>query len=520
MRQAMDKEARPPTFELALSQNRYVCIHGHWYQPPRENPFTGVVGDQPSAAPFANWNERITAECYAPNAQAEILGKEGAVRARHNNYAWVSSDWGPTLLEWLEEHAGDTYERIVAADKISVEHFEGHGTAVAHTFNHTILPLSNRRDKRTQILWGLADFQHRFGREPEGMWLPETAVDLESLELMAGAGIKWTILSPYQAAATLDRGEWSDVIGGTVDPRVPYTVQLFGARTISVFFYNGPLSQEVAFNRILEDGSILAKRLIQALGEPNGEAHLSHVATDGETYGHHHRHGEMALARAIEDLRADPDVSLTNYSEFLAKHPPTRIARIIEGTSWSCAHGVERWRSDCGCSSDQHPDWNQQWRAPLRESLDYLRDELIEVFESLGATVLEDPWAARDDYIEVLLGESTDGFLDGHCRPGVGEEQRRLALDLLEIQHRAMLMYTSCGWFFDDISGLEAVFVLRQAGRVIDLTRRAMGTDLEPGFLEILGKGQSNIDGKTGRDVFEETVVPFMRSTSDSFSRA
>jgi alpha-amylase/alpha-mannosidase (GH57 family) len=501
-----------------LSHHSYVCIHGHWYQPPRENPFTGEVGSQPSAAPFANWNERITAECYAPNTRAAILGEDGAVRSRLNNYEWVSSDWGPTLLDWLEDHAPDTYRQIIAADQASIDHFDGHGTAVAHTYNHTILPLSNRRDKRTQIHWGIADFRHRFGRDPEGMWLPETAVDLESLELMAEAGIKYTILSPYQAAAILDDGEWTDVVGGMVDTRVPYTVQLFGGKTISVFFYNGPLSQEIAFNGILEDGSILAKRLLHALGERGDEALLSHVATDGETYGHHHRHGEMALARAIEDLKADSGVELTNYSAFLAKHPPTRIARVIEGTSWSCAHGVERWRGDCGCHTGLNSDWNQEWRGPLRESLDYLRDALIEVFESRGATVLTDPWAARDAYIDVVLDGSAEDFLDDHARPHLGQEQRQLAIDLLEIQYRAMLMYTSCGWFFDDISGLEAVFVLRQAGRVIDLTRRAVGEDLEPGFLEILEVAQSNVEGKSGRDVFEESVTPFMGTSSDSAS--
>jgi alpha-amylase/alpha-mannosidase (GH57 family) len=502
-----------------LSHNSYVCIHGHWYQPPRENPFTGEVGVQPSAAPFANWNERITAECYEPNTRAEILGEDGSVRRCLNNYEWVSSDWGPTLLDWLERNEPETYQRIVAADAVSLERFDGHGTAVAHTYNHTIMPLSNRRDKRTQILWGIADFRHRFGRKPEGMWLPETAVDLESLELMAEAGIAYTILSPYQAATVLDDGRWVDVVGGTIDTRVPYTVRLFGDKNISVFFYNGPLSQEIAFNGVLEDGSILAKRLVQALGEPNGEARLSHVATDGETYGHHHRHGEMALARAIEELEADAGIELTTYGSFLAEHPPTRVARIIEGTSWSCAHGVERWQADCGCHTGQHPDWNQEWRSHLREALDCLRDELIDDFESKGATVLTDPWAARDAYIELILGQPSDEFLSRHAREGLSDEQRRFALDLLEIQHRAMLMYTSCGWFFDDIGGLEGVFVLRHAGRMIDLTRKALGRDLEPGFLEILERARSNVGDRTGRDVFEESVAPHLPTGTASRSR-
>ena len=502
----------------ALSQRSYVCIHGHWYQPPRENPFTGVVGNQPSAAPFDNWNERITAECYEPNTHAEILGDDGSVLRVVNNYEYVSSDWGPTLLAWLEDHRPQTYEAILDADRASIDRFDGHGTAVAHTYNHTILPLSTRRDKRTQILWGKADYVHRFGREPEGMWLPETAVDLESLELMAESGIQYTILSPYQAASVLEDGEWIDVVGGSFDTTIPYEVQLFGGRRISVFFYNGPLSQEIAFNGLLEDGTLLAKRLVQALGEPDDRPRLSHVATDGETYGHHHRHGEMALAKAIEQLENDPDVELTTYGRFLAEHPPTRIARVMEGTSWSCAHGVDRWRGDCGCSTGEHPDWNQAWRTHLRDALDYVRDELVDNFESRGATVLRDPWDARDHYIEVILGGSIDSFLDDHCRPGVTAEQRQLAVDLLEIQHRAMLMYTSCGWFFDDIAGLEVVFVLRQAGRVIALTRRVLDQDLEPGFLKILDNAISNIDRRSGRDVYGDSVMPHMPAADEAGS--
>jgi alpha-amylase/alpha-mannosidase (GH57 family) len=493
-----------------LSQRSYVCIHGHWYQPPRENPFTGVVGNQPSAAPFDNWNERITSECYEPNTHAEILGEDGSVRRVLNNYEYVSSDWGPTLLAWLQDHRPGTYEAIIAADGASMSHFGGHGTAMAQAYNHTILPLSNRRDKRTQILWGKADFVHRFGRDPEGMWLPETAVDLESLELMAEAGIGFTILSPYQAASVLNEGTWTEVVGGSIDTTVAYEVQLFGGRSISVFFYDGPLSQEIAFNSLLEDGALLAKRLVEALGERRDRDRLSHVATDGETYGHHHRHGEMALAKAIEQLEADPDVELTTYGLFLAEHPPTRVARIIEGTSWSCAHGIDRWRADCGCATGDHPEWNQDWRSHLRDALDHVRDELIDEFETRGATVLSDPWNARDHYIEVILGRSAGSFLDEHGRPGLTPEERQTALALLEIQHRSMLMYTSCGWFFDDIAGLEAVFVLRQAGRAIALTRETLHEDPEPGFLDILEKARSNLDGRSGRDIYVDSVTPHM----------
>ena len=493
-----------------MSQDGYICIHGHWYQPPRENPFTGEVEDQPTAAPFPNWNERITAECYEPNTRAEILGEDGTVRRQLNNYEWVSSDWGPTLLTWLEANHPETYQRIVEADRLSMDHFGGHGTAVAHSYNHTILPLSNRRDKKTQIRWGIVDFEHRFDRRPEGMWLPETAVDLESLELMADAGIRYTILSPYQAASILDEGEWVDVVGGSIDTRVPYLVHLPTGKSISVFFYHGPLSQEIAFNGVLEDGSILAKRLIQALGESVPEPSLAHVATDGETYGHHHRHGEMALAKAIEELTADPEVQLTTYGQFLAEHPARRVVRVIEGSSWSCVHGVDRWRDDCGCSSGLHPDWSQGWRAPLRKALDYLRDSLIPEFDTASADLFQDPWGARDHYIEVILGGSPDEFLDSHCHPGLDDGGRSRALDLLEIQHRAMLMYTSCGWFFDDISGIESVLVLRLAGRVIDLARRTLRIDFEPAFLEILEAAQSNDGDANGRDVYDRHVKPYL----------
>lgn len=493
----------------------FVCIHGHWYQPPRENPFTGVAGSQPSAAPYDDWNERITAECYLPNSHAEILGDDGTVRRRLNTYEYVSSDWGPSLLTWLEKHHPGTYRDIVDADARSMDRYDGHGTAVSHPHNHIILPLANRRDKRTQILWGQADFEHRFGRKPEGMWLPETAVDLESLELMAEAGIAYTILSPYQAASVLDSGDWVDVVGGRIDPRVPYRVQLFGGREIAVFFYNGPLSQEIAFNGLLEDGSLLARRLVEALGEPGREPHLSHVATDGETYGHHHRHGEMALAKAIDDLESHPDVELTTYGQFLASSPPSRIVKIIEGSSWSCPHGVDRWRADCGCHTGRYPEWSQAWRSHLREALDYLREASISDFDSAGATVLQDPWTARDHYIDVILGESPDEFLATHGRPDMTDDGRALSLMLLEIQRHSMLMYTSCGWFFDDISGLESVLVMRHAGRVIELTRRALNRDLEPGFLEILARAESNIGHRSGSDVYDEAVRPFLLAAGD-----
>jgi alpha-amylase/alpha-mannosidase (GH57 family) len=343
------------------------------------------------------------------------------------------------------------------------------------------------------------------------MWLPETAVDSETLELLAREGIAFTVLSPFQAAAVEGAdGSWHEVEGGGVDTRIPYIIDLPEGRRISVFFYDGSISHEIAFNGILEDGRVLAERLIGAAGDAGDEPRLVQVATDGESYGHHHRHGEMALAVALDLIDAHPAVGLTNYAEFLALHPATRSARIVEDSSWSCAHGVERWRSDCGCSTGRHPEWTQRWRGPLRDSLDWLRDQLVGPFEAVGSDLFPDPWQARDAYIEVVLGGSVDRFLDEHARPGLSAEEQETATGLLDIQHRAMLMYTSCGWFFDDISGLEAVFVLRHAGRVTQLAREVLKLDLETEFLARLEAARSNVDGMTGRDVYQREVTPFL----------
>ncbi len=494
-----------------MSSRNYICIHGHFYQPPRENPFTGRVPDQPSAAPYPNWNVRITEECYRANAHARILDQNGEPSRELNTYEWISFDFGPTLLSWLEDNAADTYQAIQEADERSVARFGGHGSAMAHSYNHTILPLSNSRDKLTQVRWGIADFEHRFRRRPEGMWLPETAVDLETLQILVGEGILFTVLSPYQAGSVRDAdGVWEDVSGGGVDTRRPYRVDLGAGRSVAVFFYNGPLSQEIAFNGILEDGRLMAKRLVEGLGEPAKRPLLSHVATDGETYGHHHRFGEMALATAIVEIDSDAEVTLTNYGEFLSLHPADVEVRIIENSSWSCAHGVERWRADCGCSTGSNSGLSQAWRKPLREALDWLRDELAGRFERAAGDLLDDPWEARDDYIELLLGGDEDSFLLRHGAGDLPPEQRGRALDLLEIQHRAMLMYTSCGWFFDDLGRIEAILVLRHAGRVINLARKALRLDAEPGFLEMLEEARSNDGVRTGRDIYLAEVAPFM----------
>jgi len=492
---------------------RYVCVHGHFYQPPRENPWLEAIEEQESAAPWHDWNERITAECYAPNVAARLLDREDRIIRILNNYARISFNFGPTLLTWLETYAPDTHAAIVAADVESIERFGGHGSAMAQAYNHLIMPLANTRDKITQVRWGIADFEYRYRRKPEGMWLPETAVDTETLEVLAAEGIVFTVLAPRQALAVREKGakEWIDVRGGRIDPSMPYEVHLPSGRTIAIFFYDGPVSQAVAFERLLANGEHFAGRLVSAFDGRRTWAQLVHIATDGETYGHHHRHGEMALAWALERIESSGLAKLTNYGQFLELHPPTHEARIIDETSWSCAHGVERWRSDCGCRTGSPGEWNQQFRAPLRKALDDLRDALIVPFEREGGRIFADPWKARDEYIQVILKRTTDTidtFFRKHARHPGNADERRQGLRLMEMQRNALLMYTSCGWFFDDLSNIETVQVLQYAGRTMELAEVACRENLEPAFLETLSLARSNLpEMGDGRRIWEKFIT-------------
>jgi alpha-amylase/alpha-mannosidase (GH57 family) len=474
---------------------RFITIHGHFYQPPRENPWLEAVETQDSAFPYHDWNERITAECYEPNANARIMDAHDRIRRIANNYASISFNFGATLLSWLEVSAPETYAAILEADRLSRERFSGHGCAIAQAYNHVILPLASSRDKRTQVRWGIRDFERRFGRKPEGMWLPETAVDVESLEAMAEQGIAYTILEPHQARKP-------------VDPTMPYRCVLPSGRSIAIFFYDGPISRAVAFEQLLARGEHFAHRLAGAFSDTRRHPQLVNIATDGETYGHHHRFGDMALAYALQLIEEQSLAVLTNYGELLEQHPPTETVEIVERTAWSCSHGIERWRSDCGCNTGTPPGWNQQWRGPLRSSLDWLRDEATALYEREGARLLRDPWLARDEYIEVILDRSegtVSRFLGKHALDGA---DATATLELLEMQRNAMLMYTSCGWFFNDVSGIETVQVLHYAARVIQLAERA-GARLEPEFLERIAAGRSNISERgTARDIYEAEVIP------------
>ena len=493
---------------------RYLCIHGHFYQPPRENPWLEAVELQDSAFPYHDWNERITAECYAPNATARRLDGDGRIVDIVNNYSRISFNFGPTLLAWMQEGAPDVLAAIVEADTLSRERFSGHGSAVAQVFNHIILPLANPRDKLTQVLWGIRDFVHRFGRKPEGLWLAETAADTPSLEVLAEQGIKFTILSPYQAnrIRSLKGGQWSDASGGRVDPSRPYLIKLPSKRSIAVFFYDAHISKAVAFERLLNSGEGFANRLMEGFDDGRKWDQLVHIGTDGESYGHHHRYGEMALAHALHHIETNNLAKLTNYGEYLEKHPPTMEAQIHEKSAWSCSHGVGRWFADCGCNSGGRAGWHQRWRAPLREALDWLRDELAPRFEAKAAELLRDPWTARDDYISVILDrsdESVAAFFQRHARQPLDEEQQITVLRLLEMQRHAMLMYTSCGWFFDELSGIETVQVIQYAGRAIQVLQNLGGDDLEPSFVERLAKAPSNIpDHRNGKVIYEKFVKP------------
>lgn len=481
-----------------VKPKRFVCIHGHFYQPPRENPWLEAVELQDSAAPFHDWNERINFECYAPNAAARILNAEQRIVNIVNNYARISFNFGPTLLSWMENADPETYARILKADQDSQALYDGHGSALAQSHSHLILPLCNQRDKETQVSWGIQDFEYRFGRKPEGMWLAETAADTETLEVLAEQGIKFTILAPRQAKAIRKPGseQWQELEHAAVDTRRPYLCQLPSGRSIALFFYHGGIAQGVAFEGLLNNGSVFANRFEEAF-DPDSEApQLAHIATDGESYGHHHRHGEMALAACLQQIEEQQIATVTNYGQYLAMFPPEYEVQIHENSSWSCVHGVERWRSDCGCSTGGRPGWTQAWRKPLREALDGLRDQIVPVYEKEAKPLIEDAWAARNDYIRVLLDRTPariDAFIARHARRKLKAEEETQLLRLLEMQRHTMLMFTSCGWFFDEVSGIETNQILQYANRAINYAAQVSEVELHSDFVEELSKIPSNV---------------------------
>ncbi|MEG4852133.1 DUF3536 domain-containing protein [Microcoleus sp. B5-D4] len=530
-----------------------VTVHGHFYQPPRENPYLDAIERQASASPAHDWNERIDNECYRPNAFARILNDRGEVAGIVNNYEYMSFNIGPTLMSWLERYDPEVYQRILEADRKSCQRLNGHGNAIAQVYNHIIMPLANERDKYTQIRWGIADFRSRFDRDPEGMWLAETAVDYATLEVLVAEGIRFIVLAPSQAercrpligqnqeGEPAENSEWHEVGGGQIDPTRPYRCYLkpemrlmadhqlsplsthyFGrghsqnsaAPTtntpyIDIFFYDGPISRDMGFNDVLSSSHHLAGRLGQAVRGDHRQAQLICVATDGETFGHHKNSTEKCLAYAFTEEFPRRGWTVTNFAHYLSQNPSAWEVELKPVTAWSCSHGVDRWQDDCGCGGGG--GWHLKWRRPLRDTLNWLRDRLIPIYEEAGRKLLCDPWKARDEYIEVIRDRSpsnVDSFLQRHqVRPLDAGEQVD-ALRLLEMQRHTLLMFTSCGWFFEEISRPEGVQILRYAARALELAGEVTGVQLEKDFVDRLALVPSNVEYfQTGAEVYRKLVV-------------
>ncbi|MBU1742138.1 MAG: DUF3536 domain-containing protein, partial [Proteobacteria bacterium] len=485
---------------------RYLCIHGHFYQPPRDNPWTGRIPRQPSAAPFHDWNERVWREAYGPNSRARLTDLKGRILGIQNNYALMSFNFGPTLLSWIEERHPRTYQAVTRADLLGQKRF-GVGNALAQAYGHQIMPLANDHDRVTQVRWGLRDFEARFGRAAGGMWLPETAADRPTLEVLADHGLRFVILSPYQARRVrpLSGGRWQDVANGGVDTRRAYRCLLKGGRHLDVLFYQASLSQGVAFEDLLQSGERFVARIKAAFDETNDRPQLVLIATDGESFGHHHKFGDMALAYVLNQFQRSRDIRLSVPELFLAEHPPQDEVDVVEPSSWSCPHGVGRWEGDCGCNLNDHPGWNQEWRRPLRQGLNRLRDHLIRIYEDLGRRYFDDVWAARNDYLELVIDPSARvrrEFFTRHGRDNLTASEEKAALAVLEMQHRAMEMFTSCGWFFDDIAGLEATQCLAYAFRAIEIARSFGVHGLARELLDGLSRARANEPGTaTGAEV-------------------
>jgi len=492
---------------------KYLCIHGHFYQPPREDPWLGKILPEGSAAPFRHWNERITRESYTPMAFARRMDGAGKITEIVNCYELMSFNAGPTLMSWLARSAPGTHDAMVAADKASLKRL-GHGNAMAQVYHHVIMPLATARDKELEVAWAVADFTARFGRAPEGMWLAEAAVDTPSLEVLAASGIAFTILSPTQAKAVAPVGsnDWRPAAPGNFNLLEPYRAELPSGRSIAIFFYNGPLSQAVAFERLLADGEQFWRRLSGAAGDG-----LLALATDGETYGHHFKFGEMALAYALSQAREGRDgLHISNFGAYLAGNPPRHKVALHEPSAWSCAHGVERWRSDCGCTDGGHPGWQQRWRAPLREALNMLKDAVDAHFDALAPGLFADPDGpdgpdgALTQYGRVLAGlEGAESFQKTHFAKGLSQSGRRTAWKLLAMQQWALASFASCAWFFDEISRLEPVNGLTFALRALELARQTGAADVSPRLEQILALAPSNLpELGNGKTVWRSMVVP------------
>ncbi|NES22052.1 MAG: DUF3536 domain-containing protein [Symploca sp. SIO3E6] len=509
---------------LQTATGVYVTIHGHFYQPPRENPYLDQIEPQPSAAPFHDWNERIHHECYRPNAFARVLNEQGEIIDLVNNYQYLSFNIGPTLMSWLERYDMEVYQRILEADRKSCDRLNGHGNAIAQVYNHIILPLANERDKYTQIRWGKTDFRSRFNRDPEGMWLAEAAVDYPTLEALVAEEIKFIVLAPSQAERCREipteenpDPQWHQVGGSQIDPTRPYRCFLPNGKYIDIFFYDGPISRDMGFSNVLSNCDHFVSRLGLALRGDHRQSQVISVATDGETFGHHKHHTQMCLAYAFTQEFPRRNWTVTNFAHYLSLNQPTWEVVLKPVTAWSCAHGVDRWQDDCGCGGGG--GWHQKWRRPLRDALDWLRDELIKIYEDTGGQFFRDPWQARDEYIDIIREREAsrnahgspanlENFLTRHQHHQLTESEQIDALRLLEMQRHALLMYTSCGWFFEEISRPEGVQILRYAAHALALAGDVTGIELETGLRDRLAQAPSNVASfQTGEGVYQQLVV-------------
>jgi alpha-amylase/alpha-mannosidase (GH57 family) len=510
-----------------------LCIHGHFYQPPRENPWTGEVEKQDSATPYHDWNEKIFAECYKPNTEAELREFSDALELENNpasskvfkfnNFEYLSFNFGPTLFTWIKNKHPDTYDKILSADTISVAKHSGHGNAIAMCYNHMIMPLANLYDKVTQVKWGLEDFRYHFKRESEGIWLPETACNMETIEVLIQEGVKFIILDPGQADSLRESadGPWQDVSNGSINPFISYKCysEKIKDKYINIFFYDGPISKSISFDDTLYSPSEFLEKITGAASQAGNSHKILSIATDGETFGHHKRYTEKSLALLFAKLAPENNLNIMNFGEYLAEFPSVFEVKIKsgdndEGTSWSCPHGVKRWQDDCGCGGGA--GWNQSWRSPLRESLNWLRDELIEVFQSVGKDYFKDVWTARNEYIKLMVDNSPGSvmnYFNENAKKILSKDEIILCYLLLEMQKYAMFMFTSCGWFFSEISGLETVKILEYAARAIQIAEELTGKSYEMEFIAKLSEAKSNIQEVwDGRGVWEKLVKPMSRA--------
>lgn len=473
----IDQVVSRDTFAGSQAHLSYLCLHGHFYQPPREDPFTGILPLEPGATPYANFNEKITAECYRPNAEA-------------GNFEAISFDIGPTLAAWLEARHSDVYARIIESDRLHRQRY-GVGNAMAQAYNHTILPLATRRDKLTQITWGLQDFRHRFGHDAHGMWLAETAVDMETLDLMAQCGVRYTVLAPWQAASP-------------IDPSEPYCVALSEGRSITVFFYNAPLSGGVSFDwNATSDAntfaaSYLPGHLIDSKRQ-QGEPQLILIATDGELYGHHKPWRDKFLEYLIHHGAPEYGFEVCTLERYLQLHPATQEVQLRDRSSWSCGHGVQRWSSGCECT-----EGDSSWKPALHSALDHLAERGDALFEQYGGETLRDPWAARNDYLAVRNGwESSDAFWARHGKEEhPSAEAIKRTMQLLEAQFYQQYSFTSCGFFFEDLDRIEPRNDIAYARRAISLYWQALGIDLQRDFVNDLRNARSWRRTINGADLY------------------